>query len=360
MADQTKNTLIGIFVLAALGIIIYILLFLHPTIGDEGQVIRARFTDIDKVSVGTRVLFAGLPVGEVAKIEEVYDARNPENIRDGKVYIYELTLEVDSGIILYTTDEIASTTSGLLGEKSISIMPLPPKEGKALVRLTDHVMYATPPASVEDALKNFSQFSEFASVAMEKVNNQLDTIEDSRMWENLADTALNINEITTSMNRPGDWENIVQNFSTFSDDISKGDGTVGRLIHNDDLYLQLVSILSKGETIMDDINHYGLLFQNNKSWQRLRARRMDLLAQLECPLEFQNFFNDEINQISTSLSRVSMVLGECQDCYAYWADICSPEFAEVFAELLRRVDSLNDNLKMVDQQVVEKREKCCR
>ena len=92
MLDQQKNILIGIFVIVAIAIFSYILLFLHPSVGDEGQTLRVRFANIDKVNVGTRVLFGGRPVGEVVSIQEVQNARDPSLLRDDKVYIYELVL----------------------------------------------------------------------------------------------------------------------------------------------------------------------------------------------------------------------------------------------------------------------------
>lgn len=348
MRDQTKNTLIGLFILAAIAIVIYILLFLHPNVGDEGQVIRVRFTNIDKISVGTRVLFAGHPIGEVSHIEEVADARDPSHVIDGHVYIYELVLQIDSGIIIYTTDELTGSTSGLLGEKSIAISPRPAPKGKTLVRVTDQILYASPVYGVEDALKSFDNLSNKAQEALETINHQLSVLVDGKFFDNLASTATNLKEMTASG-------------KTLLADVKEGKGTLGQLISQDDLYLQLTSLLSKGETLMDDINHFGLLFQNNATWQRLRARRINIMAKLETPQEFRNFFNDEIDQISTSLSRVSMVLNDSESCCDYWMNLCSPEFTTMFAELLRRTDELNKNLQLVDQQVVDKKKQCsCR
>jgi phospholipid/cholesterol/gamma-HCH transport system substrate-binding protein len=96
MADQFKNMMIGIFVLAAFAIIIFIMLFLHPNVGNEGKTLRVRFADIDKISAGTRVSFAGKPVGEVIRIDEVDKSERVDH--DGIVYVYELVLAIDSGV----------------------------------------------------------------------------------------------------------------------------------------------------------------------------------------------------------------------------------------------------------------------
>ena len=42
MADQLKNFMIGLFVTAAVGVVIFILMFLHPRIGDEGRILHVR------------------------------------------------------------------------------------------------------------------------------------------------------------------------------------------------------------------------------------------------------------------------------------------------------------------------------
>jgi len=339
MNDQTKNLLIGVFVLIGLGILVYILLFLHPKIGDDGQELRVRFTDIDKISIGTRVLFAGHPVGEVTNIQEIDDARQSKQLYKGEVYIFELTLKIDSGVIVFTTDEISAMTSGLLGERQVLISPKSAKKGVALVRVTDQVLYAVPPVSVEEAIKLVSDFTE-------KLNDGMATLEEENFWENMAAIAENVAEISDAVNQPEEIESFIANASEFSDNL------------NNDLYLRATSILSKGETLMDDINHFGLLFNTSKTWQRLRARRVNLMATLSTPQEFNNFFTDEIGQISSSLSRVNTLLNS-GECVGYWKTLCSREFEVVFAELLRRIEGLEDNIKLVNQQIVENRDECC-
>src|SRR5947209_20418902 len=98
MAASIKNILIGIFVLTAIGIIVFMVLFLHPSVGDNAKTLRVRFTDIDKVNVGTRVTFAGRPVGEVVSIQELPDARTNRISKNGDIYVYELVLKVDSAV----------------------------------------------------------------------------------------------------------------------------------------------------------------------------------------------------------------------------------------------------------------------
>lgn len=69
MNEQIKNMLIGLFVVIACSLIVGIILFIEPSVGDGKQKLIVRFSNINGISVGTRVVFAGKPVGEVVDIE---------------------------------------------------------------------------------------------------------------------------------------------------------------------------------------------------------------------------------------------------------------------------------------------------
>lgn len=388
MADQIKNLMIGLFVTAAAVIVIFILMFLHPRIGDEGKIIHVRFADIDKVTIGTRVTYAGKPVGEVIGIDEVQEGRAAKTDSDGHLYIYDLTLRIDSGIKVYNTDEIALRTSGLLGEKNVDITPLAPKAGQQLVEVDGEPIYAEETGSVEETLKEFKEVASKLELALDGATDILDRVRRNNLVEKITSTVENIESITSSLDRPEEWKQIVTNVHKFSESInrswvsvdkflkdvddaalsitatmnqgkgifetvSRGEGTLGRFLVSDDVYLRTSSIMSKVETILDDINHYGLLFHSDKSWQRLRARRLNLLQQLSTPQEFRNYFNDEINQISTSLSRLYMVMNDMENDPCSCDVMQDREFTKVFAELMRRVTMLEEEVRLYNTQIVE-------
>lgn len=358
MRDQMKNLLIGIFTAAALAIIIFMILFLHPYVGDQGQILRVRFTDIDKINTGTRVLLAGKPVGEVKAVKLLDEINKSRIERNGDIYVYELELAVDSGLKVYNTDRISLRTSGLLGEKSVSIDPEPAKLDQKLRVVNDEILYAEGVGSVEDTFKEFKVIADKFDFVLDLVSDALKELKDRRAWENIANSVENISDISTRLS--DSWNDVEDSLSNIAvttsntkdmtDKIVAGEGTLGKIISKDDLYLRTTSLMSKGETIMDDINHYGLLFSSDKGWQRLRARRMNMLGKLKTPQEFRNYFNDEMDQINTSLSRVNMVL-EKTECYPYVME--SNEYQKVFSELLRRVDGLEEALKMYNIQAMD-------
>lgn len=386
--EQMKNVMIAIFTLAAFAIIIFIIMFLHPNVGDEAQILHVRFVDIDKINNGTRVSFGGKPIGEVRDIKEIVGEDGQRIEYNGLIYPYELSLALDSEQRVYITDQITSRTSGLLGEKSVSIMPIPPKKDQPLVRATESsVLYAEEVGSVESTLREFKDLSDKIEIALDGFINAFDILQKQHAWENVSSAIENIKDITAALNQPEKLDEIVENVAVISRDarevvaavdqpekisefidnalsasrdfkgvannVSQGRGTVGQLLVKDDFYLRLSSLMSKAETVLNDVNHYGVLFHLDNGWKRLRARRLNLLQELRYPQEFRNYFNDEIDSINTSLARVSMVIEKTDEqcpCRELWQN---PEYVKVYGELLRRVAMLEEYLQMYNQQVMD-------
>lgn len=429
MSASIKNILIALFVLSAIAIITYMLLFLHPSVGNSAKTLRVRFIDIDKVNVGTRVAFAGRPVGEVVAIEEIPDARTGRVGKDDEIYVYQLTLNVDSSVSVFNTDEIILRTSGLLGERNIEIIPRPLKPGEKLIRVEDQILYAAQTSNVEDTMKQIEVLSQKFDLVLEDIHQILGQVKSEGLVAKVGHCLDNIGSITDALNQPDKWKKTVDNIYTLSeranqswtkvdhtlDNLSyltdhaktswavtidrtlhhfqqfsqevrhswtnvdqglvklkaaadhahaftekankvmdytlKGRGTIGKLFMNDELYLRLKSILHKGEVVMNDINTYGLLFHTNKSWMRLQGRRLRLLEKLSHPADFSRYFNKEVGEISSSLSNVTLLLNESA-CYPD-ALVDNPQFVRRFGELLRRVEGMEETLKIYNEQIVE-------
>jgi phospholipid/cholesterol/gamma-HCH transport system substrate-binding protein len=388
MPTQLKSIMIGIFVVSACALIVFILLFLHPTVGDEAKTLRVRFTDIDKVNIGTRVTFAGRPVGEVAEIKEIEGARHQHIEHSGEVYIYELTLRVDSGVYIFNTDEVALRTSGLLGEKNVAILPMPPTSpDEKIYPIDQEVIYANSTQSMEATFKDIASLSKKFERALDGVIDAIDTMKKEQVISKIGQAVDHVNAIAAALDKPDEWSRTLSNVHRLSEranaswdsldkslenfhvsssnmkdltnegktivsNIGKGEGTLGHLLVGDDLYLRLNSILSKGEIVMDDVNQYGMLFHTNKRWQRKQAQRMNLLYTLSTPQTFTRYFTTELNQISDSLSRVSLILQETENQHYPDYVIQNPDFTNKFAELLKKFDKMQEELTMYNQQVV--------
>ncbi len=395
MTQTIKNFLIGVFVIAACVFIVSIVLFLHPHVGDGKKTIYVRFANINQLSVGTRVLFAGMPVGEVVTIQEIMDARTQPTDAEGQVYFYQLTLKVDSSVEVYNTDEIIIETSGLLGEKSIAIIPKAPPPGVKPVEITTQPIYANSEDPIASAVHHIGDLSKKIESAIDEFHNwfhnnsdnisfaiksfgctmdqaydTISSINEQRLVDDFKVAAQNFNlsmvkiqDALFQMDNARVFKNVgiaMENFKNVShsvdlitQDVAEGKGTVGRLLKSDEMYLRMTAILSKADILMNDVNHYGLLFHLNKTWQRLRTQRANLMNALQTPNNFRDFFEQEIDQINTAMARLSVLIQKAEDSPEREQIMQSVPFKKDFSELLREVDELSDNLRLYNQQLMD-------
>ena len=282
MKENTKNIGIGVLIVGAIALVVAMLIFLHPSIGDGKNQINVRFANIDKIGVGTRVTFAGKPVGEVVAVHLVPDAMKPGH-KDGDkdtIFIYELTLRFDSHVHVFDCDEVAVKTSGLMGERMIAITPRRPKGHDPKLLTHDALTYASSTGSVEDGIANVTRKMETTmddvmtlleqnqadfhatlkaieatSIELEKLvkrTNDLDIVGTTK--ELLTKTEGHVDRIGTNL------DNLIAN-------VSKGEGSLGKMLVDDDFYLKSLAMLNKANTMMNDVNHYGMLFHLDKGWQ---------------------------------------------------------------------------------------------
>lgn len=400
MTDKMKNILIGLFVITAVCLVVGSILFLDPKIGDGKKTLRVRFSNISGISYGTRVTFAGKPVGEIVSIQEIHDARERSVDDHGKVYFYLLTLKVDSSVNVFSSDDIAIRTTGLMGEKSIAILPKNPLPGHLAYPVTDQIMTANSTDPLENTLTQIAKASKrmdqslthidewflsnqnhlshsiqslnqfldqghalLSSIdesgivpaltdASHKLNDNLELfrsgLADEKIFQKIATLAETFTQVGDSLNTDGALA--LKNIHQITQDIARGTGTVGKLINGEEIYLRLSSLMSKGETLMNDINHYGLLFQYDKHWQRSRTKRANQLKTLDSPREFRTYFEGEVDNITTSLGRLTELMEiagtERQKM------IENENFKTQFGALIRSVQSLSDSLKLYNEGLI--------
>lgn len=352
MNTTIKNLIVGIFILCAISISVVTIMFLKPTVGDGKQTIYVCFSDIGSIREGTRVLFAGRPVGEVAAITQIEDARERPTDGLGRIYSYQLTLHIDSKTKVYNTDEISMQTSGLLGEKSIGITPKAPLHGVIPKLITDKPIYADSVDSIQNALIEFSELSASMDETLKGISGWIKGHgEDLATTIKAAGNALDQAHVAIAqLNENGSFQNlgsVMESLKTVSNTISQGDGTLGKILIGDDLYLQANAIMSKADSLMNDVNHYGVLFHLNKQWQRTRLQKVTQLNALQTPQNFRTYFQTEIDDVNASMARISMLINKGESAQIFQ----EAQFKKDFAELLRKSDELCENLRLYNQQL---------
>jgi phospholipid/cholesterol/gamma-HCH transport system substrate-binding protein len=395
MGERTKNLLIGVFVIIACAFLIAIILFLKPSVGNGKEILHVRLSNINQITVGTRVTYGGRAVGEVIDMKEIPDFRNQPTDALGRVYMYQLTLKVDSSTIVFDTDEVTLQTSGLLGEKSVAIIPKKPAKGVTPKLVTKQPIYANSIDPIDNTFSQIAQLADRMDLTFEEVTGwfkkygddvgctvkeagaamnaatiTMNNINDKHIIDDAKDGIHNFSVMITQMQdaigqlqQSGVFTNIgtvVDNLKTtthsidiVTQNLADGKGSIGKLLKNDDMYLRVTAIMSKIDTLMNDVNHYGILFNLNKQWQRLRTRRVDEMNALSTPQGFKTYFEDEVDLINTSMSRLSMLVDKAQESPEREQIINSNLFKKDFAELLRQVDELADNLRLYNEQLME-------
>jgi phospholipid/cholesterol/gamma-HCH transport system substrate-binding protein len=396
MKTKIKNILVGAFVLVAIFALIGVIMFIKPTIGDGKQVLNVRFSDINNLHVGTRVLFAGRPVGEVVTLSEIHDAREEPTDELGRVYFYQLTLKIDSSVRVYNTDEISIQTSGLMGEKSIAITPKAPPKGVTPRLITAQPVYANSVDTFQNAVLEFSELAtsmeetfhqiskwvknhgEELATTVRAAGSALDEIDQAVATYNTSGTLGDIqrglkaaygtlNQVQNALEQLDEkqaFKNagiVMQNIKSTSrnvdqitEEILQGKGTLGRLVLGEDLYLQMNAMMTKANGVMNDLNHYGILFHLNKEWQRTRLKKVTQLNALSSPQGFRTYFQNEVDDINASMSRLSMLVDKANDSPQRQGIFENGQFKQDFAELLRRSEELSNNLRLYNQYLSDK------
>jgi phospholipid/cholesterol/gamma-HCH transport system substrate-binding protein len=187
---------------------------------------------------------------------------------------------------------------------------------------------------IHDVHKGIRSFT----TVMDQVHGVIDDMEKGGVFTNLSTTMKHISSASA-------------NIDIITDDLASGTGTLGKLIKNDDMYLRVNAILSKMDTFMNDVNHYGVLFHLNKTWQRERLQRVNLMTSLDTPQAFKTYFEKEVDDVNMAMSRLSMLIQKAE-ANANKQNIMQDEtFRDDFAQLLRDVDNLSDNLRLYNQQL---------
>lgn len=385
IANQLKNMIIGLFVIIACFLIVGIILFVKPSVGDGKEILHVRFGNINGINIGTRVTYAGKPIGEVDDIRQVVDAREKATGNFGQVYTYLLTLKVDSSYTIYTTDKIMVQTAGLLGEKYVAIVPQAFKPGQvANVVTSKDVLIGDSTDILESAMNQVKTLTDKAEetldrmivwidkygdsvgslvhsvdVAMKEVGKTIQTLNELHFADDvhaatkhIGDTFAQIDQVLYQMRQDSFFANLTKiskNFDAITTTIAQGKGTLGRIIEEDGLYLQINSLMTKANSLINDVNQYGLLFQYSKQWQRKHRYLMSETDYIRDPKAFQAYVDQQVSEINATVSQMN----ELTERFNINDLANNKEFRKNFTELMKQLNGLQERVKLYNQEIAE-------
>ncbi len=376
--------IVGAFTVTGIGLLVWSIFFFKPSAGDGKQRLTVKFANIENIDIGTRVTYAGKPCGEVIAINQIIESR--ENVLDdsGQPYSYSVVLALDSGIRVYNTDLIEIHTSGLLGEKSIAIIPQPFLPGEKPVSVIGHTIYARSADPLASTLKSVSKASDSIADTMthlseileqnqkgvsSSVNNLNQSLEQirgivlqinqsdlvgtmQRAASGIADFTTQAGEMMKTMQGNGLLEKIGQaadRFNTVMGQLSEGKGTLGKLINDPTLYLEAVGMMERVNQLVYDLNHYGLLFHRNRQWKQKQAQRLAEVEALNSPDAFKKTFEEEMTRINQALDKVSELIEQADAGDEEIID--GKEFKKYFYDLLLEVYRLQNLIQLYNEKL---------
>jgi phospholipid/cholesterol/gamma-HCH transport system substrate-binding protein len=355
--------IIGTTVLVALFLLIRAILFLHPSPGDGKQKLHVRFESVEKVAPGTRVAFAGKPIGEVASVTLIPDASDRKR-RSPLIYPYEVTLSLDSSVNVFKTDNIAVKTSGLMGERFIVITPKPfPPGVEGELALSSDILYAEPTTGADQAIEEISNVVQKADAIMDALSTLIKANQPTitQTATSLQEASNSLNTILQQLQERNFGERVsslVDKATTCADEIttlarqfhcSSGDqGTVGKLITDPKLYDKAVVCLNNMTQLMTDMDSYGLFFHSNKDWQRETIlRKEQLLSEQNVPISLRirkkfTDVSDSLQDITLALKQAHVTLSEKKQTYD---PLFTQEFLDQMNTVQKELDRLHSEIK---------------
>lgn len=242
---------VGIFVLAALLLTAFLILNSTGSFNpfEKKMRLKARFVSADGLHPGADVQLAGVSIGKVESVRFLEpDSEEPERIEATLTVAQELDRKPISELI--RTDSAAQlvATSVLGNDKMINISPGTsngtPITENALLKSSASISLNQLTSTGNDLLTQMKKLAAPANEIMQKANRGDGTlgriINDEQLYESLE---ASINEIRGTMQR----------LQTTVDKVNRGDGTAGRLFNDSTLYEGLNNTVKQLEAISSDI-----------------------------------------------------------------------------------------------------------
>lgn len=223
MSVATREIKVGLFVFIAfvlLAVMVFSISDFYTSQAQYTYPLRVRFSFVNGIDPGAPVRVAGVKVGEVRSVG-VYRDESTQKVQ------VELGIRLSRDAVLEEDAVAYINTLGLLGEKYLEIIPGTPG-GRALT--AGEILMGKDSVSTEKLVESSYATVEELREAVGALNQ---VVGDPQTQESLKETLLNSKEATAQMTLFLTQANEVMGR------ISRGEGTIGRLLTKDDLYKDL-------------------------------------------------------------------------------------------------------------------------
>jgi len=264
MKKLGTETKVGIFVF--LGIIV--LAFMTVTVGkfhlakEAGYRVYVLFDSAAGVAPNSPVRIAGVHVGTVERI----------SLEGGKA---KVALRIPPNIQLYVDAKAYLRSEGLLGERYIEISP--GSEGKPRLRSEGLIQQGASPVTLDQVLSRLSGIGEDIEAVLGPLGQILRGIDPEKVGHAVS------NFETFSRDLPplvADARDTLNNFKGISEKLERGEGTLGKLISDDEAYQDarktLATLRDMAEKVQRGEGTLGKLINDEEAYQDVRKTLVSL------------------------------------------------------------------------------------
>lgn len=223
MSGTTREIKVGLFVFIAfvlLAVMVFSISDFYTTQAQYSYPLRIRFSFVNGIDPGSPVRLAGVQVGEVRQVRVYRDEANQQTMVEVGVRVSrDAQMEEDS---------VASiNTLGLLGEKYVEILPGTPG-GRLLT--ANEILIGKDSVPMEKLVDTSFRAVQQMEKAVASLNAMLG---DEATRESFKGMLTNSKEATGRLN------DLLVQANDVMGKVHRGEGTVGRLLTQDDLYRDL-------------------------------------------------------------------------------------------------------------------------
>ena len=300
---------VGLIVIASLALLSVLLLFMSSAAGfslfQKQLTARAYFNDAEGLKAGAAVNLDGVPVGEVRKVQIVTDPA-----RRSVPVLVILRLSPKYRHSLKTDTKATLSTVGVLGDTVVQLA----SQAATGPEMPDGAELATAnEPSINDVVKSSQGTVQSLNVILDKLNHTVDGLQ---AGQGTVGQLLTNRELYDSANRT------INQLNTLTGNINHGRGTVGKLLSDESLYNklndtatkldQVATNLSGGkgsagklltdETLYDNLN--TTLTNTNALLKGVNAGQGSLGMLMKDPT-FANKLNDTVDKLDLLLGNVN-------------------------------------------------------
>lgn len=230
---KTFELKVGMFILAGIAILIFIIFSIGDiNISKTGYHITVTFKFAAGLGSSAPVRLAGVGVGRVDSIRVVYDEADKKTHAEVRAWIEEGTKIEDDAVVTINT-------LGLLGEKYLEILPGTP--GKPILKSGDAIA-GKDPFMMEQVTENLVGISESAKAVVDRLKNGEGTI-GKLLTED--DVYKNLDTLLKRLSGFSDnFDGFAANLKGFSEKLNSNQGTVQKLLTEDKIYRDLEAFVA--------------------------------------------------------------------------------------------------------------------